>query len=332
MLIHNAKTGKYRQPEFDKIAENGTYTAVIDITEAGEYAVEMSLYDNCHKHIRQLTYPATNFYMYDLGINHFKVSPDIRYSDGIVHFDVDVFLEGDETSLSEVKQFGYYVKFANSIDYHQVKNLSSIFSSTPLTLDLDIERTGFFKMDYTSFTAEATDYYIGAYVVDDKGVIQHFDEQPLTGLVYNVKPNITFTSAQATGTSVIDTYDDGSVRYQTTYEFSCDVKGSLWIDHLLYTVSKGDVDNYWAPQYVNTDGNWSFSGFAEYTDATNYGSYFTIVLNNGSTMTSNNSLYLSCGGGGGSLTVSGSRSNSPSKVVEQRLEKGSSNYGSIQIK
>lgn len=330
----NKHTGKVEQTLELGNAKNGYHECTIDNLKGGYYIIEMKLYDDCHRatNLAVRTYPPLLIHMFDLSIDRFNVSPDVSYSNGIVHFDIDLFLKGNEASISDVKQFGYYVKFANAIDYHQVKNLSNIFSSTPLTFDLDIERDGFFKTNYSTFTAEATDYYVGAYVVDDKGAIQHFDEQQLTGLVYDIKPSITFTSAQATGTSIIDSYEDGSIRYQTQYEFSCDVKGSFWINHLLYTISAGDVNNYWDSQYVTSDGTWTFSGLAEYTDATNYGSFFTIVLNNGSTLTSNNSLYLSCGGGGGSLTVSGSRSNSRNKVVEQRLQVGGSNYGSILIK
>lgn len=67
-----------------------------------------------------------------------------------------------------MEQFGFYTRFANGTpDYRPVDELSSIFESTPLTYELNIEKERFFEenKDYSKFEAVATGYYIGAYVV-----------------------------------------------------------------------------------------------------------------------------------------------------------------------
>lgn len=132
------------------------------------------------------------FSMFELGIDHYTVAPDAEYSDGKVMFDVEVFLSGDSEELnkwiSSGVEFGYYVHYANAFDYKKVTNFSTIFSSTPLTYDLAIEREGFFEenIDYTSFKARSADYHIGAYAVVD-GKILTYDEQEME-LVYDEHP------------------------------------------------------------------------------------------------------------------------------------------------
>lgn len=132
------------------------------------------------------------FSMFELGIDHYTVAPDPEYSDGKVMFDVEVFLSGDSEELnkwiSSGVEFGYYVHYANAYDYKKVTNFSTIFASTPLTYDLDIEREGFFEenIDYASFEAKAVDYHIGAYAVVD-GKILTYDEQEME-LVYDGHP------------------------------------------------------------------------------------------------------------------------------------------------
>ena len=132
------------------------------------------------------------FSMFELGIDHYTVAPDAEYSDGKVMFDVEVFLSGDSEELnkwiSNGVEFGYYVHYANAYDYKKVTNFSTIFASTPLTYDLDIEREGFFEenIDYASFEAKAVDYHIGAYAVVD-GKILTYDEQEME-LIYDGHP------------------------------------------------------------------------------------------------------------------------------------------------
>lgn len=156
----------------------------------GRYTVEVYIQSTRYRFIEyRVMY---TFNMFELGIDHYTISPNPEYSNGKVHFDVEVFLSGDSEELnkwiSNGVEFGYYVHYANAYDYKKVTNFSTIFASTPLTYDLDIERKRFFEenIDYTSFEAKAVDYHIGAYAVVD-GKILTYDEQEME-LTYDGHP------------------------------------------------------------------------------------------------------------------------------------------------
>lgn len=158
----------------------------------GRYTVEIYVKSTKYKFIEyRVMY---TFSMFELGIDHYTVASDSKYSDGKVKFDVEVFLSGDSEELnkwiSNDVEFGYYVRHADVFDYKRVTNLSAIFTSTPFTCNLDVEREGFFEenIDYTSFEARAVDYTIGAYAVVD-GNILTFDEQEME-LVYDEHPEV----------------------------------------------------------------------------------------------------------------------------------------------
>ncbi len=158
----------------------------------GKYTVEFYIHSSKYYFI--LYDVKYTFSMFELGLDHYTVAPEPEYSGGKVKFDVEVFLSGDSEELnkwiSNGVEFGYYVHYANAFDYKKVTNFSAIFSTTPLTYNLDIEREGFFEenIDYTSFKARAVDYHIGAYAVVD-GKILTYDEQEME-LVYDEHPEV----------------------------------------------------------------------------------------------------------------------------------------------
>ena len=156
----------------------------------GRYTVEVYIQSTRYRFIEyRVMY---TFSMFKLSVDHYNIAPDADFSDGKVHFDVEVFLSGDSEELNKWIQngveFGYYIHYANAFDYKKVTNFSTIFTSTPLTYDLNIEREGFFEenIDYTSFKARTVDYHIGAYAVID-GNIQTYGEQDME-LVYDEQP------------------------------------------------------------------------------------------------------------------------------------------------
>ncbi len=170
------------------VAENGVFTKLIDISSPGDYSVEMSLYDECHKFIRQLTYPAAKFYMADLGIEKVEVR-DYYYADEMVTYDLSIFLSGDKESLYDTKEYGYYIRYRDSYDYQFTEvNLSTIFASTESTKSLAIAKN-LFEMDYSNFKAECTDYKVGAYVILKDGTLIFFDEQDIE-FIYDEHPEV----------------------------------------------------------------------------------------------------------------------------------------------
>lgn len=280
----------------------------------GKYTVELYVKSTKYELVEYRV--MHTFQVFDLKIEKCEIEENPLYANGAVNFKLNIFLDGDEAGFKDVQQFGYYIKYANAIDYKEVKNLSSIFESTPLTYELSIPRDGFSNetINYTTFEAKPSiDYYIGVYVVLKNGNIVHFDEEIIEELVYCKKPEIQFTSAHAKSTEVIETYDDGDVRYKTYYTFDCNINGCFWIDYIQYTISQSNVNNYWDPDYPKNDGDYTFNGWAEYTNSAVYNSYFTIYLTNGGTLSSENGLQLSCGGGSGSMSVTGGNTRSLSK-------------------
>lgn len=280
----------------------------------GKYVVELYVKSTKYEIVEYRVMHTFN--VFDLKVDKYEIEDNPIYKDGAVNFKMNIFLKGNEEYLKDIKQFGYYIKNQNYIDYIEVKNLSSIFELTEQTYELSIPRDGFSddSINYTTFEAKpSNDYYIGVYVVLKNGNIVHFDEEIIEELVYCKKPEIQFTSAHAKSTEVIETYDDGDVRYKTYYTFDCNINGCFWIDYIQYTISQSNVNNYWDPNYPKNDRDYTFNGWAEYTNSAVYNSYFTIYLTNGGTLSSENGLQLSCGGGSGSMSVTGGNTRSLSK-------------------
>jgi len=232
LLCQNLKTRKYKTIPLGNV-KNGSYKYNITDLDAGEYGVEMRLYDDCHRatNISVMTYPQVKTNVYDIGLNRVEVGTNPLFRDGYVNFDLDVYIDGSEDGLKNVREFGYFIKFANSIDYHKVEHMSYIFSSTPVTCSLPIEREGFFNLDCRNFKAEATDYYIGVYVVNTKGnEIKHFDEKKIEGLVYERKPEFLVTNINVTDRGPIN--DDSGRDSYMSYEMYFQTDGWLFFDEV----------------------------------------------------------------------------------------------------
>lgn len=187
MILNKGKT----PVDYQEVSvTNHSGSKVFSNLSMGKYTVEFYIHSSKYYFI--LYDVKYTFSMFELGIDHYTVAPEPEYSGGKVMFDVEVFLSGDSEELnkwiSNGVEFGYYVHYANAFDYKRVTNFSTIFTSTPLTYDLDIEREGFFEenIDYASFEARAVDYHIGAYAVVD-GKILTYDEQEME-LVYAEHP------------------------------------------------------------------------------------------------------------------------------------------------
>lgn len=174
-------------------SKNATGSRVWTGMSSGRYTVELTISSTKYGFIN---YTAMySFSMFDLNISNCVVETEPKYSDGKVNFHLDIQIEGDKTGFEEWSKlgfrFGYYIKYANVIDYRKVDYLSSIFESTPLTYDLSIPRDGFSDetINYTTFEAKPSiDYFIGVYTEND-GKLQTFDEQKLE-LIYNEQPEI----------------------------------------------------------------------------------------------------------------------------------------------
>lgn len=303
--LRNVKTGKY-YPRLYLDSKNGYENAVIANLEPGEYGIILHIRTKKYNW-EYTTYPEVKFSIFNLELDRYEIEDNPLYENGAVNFKMNIYLKGDEESLRDIQQFGYYIKYANAIDYKQVKNLSSIFESTPLTYELLIPRDGFSDetTNYTTFEAKpSVNYYIGVYVVLKNGNIVHFDEDIIDGLVYNREPSFTISNIVITDRGP---YSDGTGRDSyMSYTVDYTVDGGLFVSQI----------------YEKYGENWTSSGaeyiiFNEFDDNTthtrkgtiNYDSEntkaspisFFAILKNGSKHQFNQGMVFQ----GGTLSVNG---------------------------
>lgn len=197
--VSNMILSKGNNPvDYHKISPtNHSDSKVFTDLSSGEYMIEFYIHSSKYYFI--LYDVKYTFNIYELELEHYEIEDNPQYEDGAVNFKMNIYLKGNEDGLKDIQQFGYYTKYANVIpDYKEVKNLSSIFESTPLTYELLIPRDGFSDetINYTTFHAKPSiDYYIGVYVVLKNGEITHFDEQTIENLIYEEKPEVTTLDA-----------------------------------------------------------------------------------------------------------------------------------------
>ena len=265
------------------------------------------------------------FYIFELELERYEIKPDVKYANGKVTFDIDVFLKGDVNELNEWgkhgAQFGYYTRYANATpDYKRVEHLSSIFESTPLTYELSIDKDGFSNesMNYTTFEAKpANDYYIGAYVVLNNGDILHLDETSIDGLIYKTRPSIKFISANVTNTEILDIDEEnGKTKYASHYKFDCEVKGTFWFNNIQYQIYNGNVTNSWEGQTLYEDGIYTMNGiFTHYSSSSvAHTCYYQMFIHDGSTINSDNTLVFSGNPGSPYISIGGAPLNISTQV------------------
>lgn len=295
-------------------SKNGYGSIVIPYLPTDRYDAWLELRSTKYPSVGYKTEPRVTIYMFDLGIKDYTVKLSnynndssmylSSYRDDSVYFNIDLNLSGDEESLKNVMQYGYYVRYSNATEYHPLKNLSAV------NFNLPIHKYGFHK-NYTTFEAHAMgDYYIGTYVVLKNGNIVETSESALTGLIYNVKPRVFFTSAGIIGTETLEkNEEDNKIKYKTYYQFENKVEGSFWIKNIHKKFSNPSIQNYWTDEMVE-DYWYVCPDNLIYTNSCTTYLYYSIKLNNGTSLYSENSLFFTASGGKASISVTNSRSKS----------------------
>lgn len=287
--LRNVKTGKY-YPRLYLEPKNGYENAVIANLEPGEYGIILHIRTKKYNW-EYTTYPEVKFCIFNLELDRYEIEDDPQYKNGVVNFKLNIFLNGNEDGISkDIKEFGYYIQFANDIDYHKVEHLSDIFSSTPLTLELPIEREGFFERNTSTFEAVATEHYIGVYLVLNNGNIISYDHQEINGLKYTKKPYLTFTGANVINTTS-EEYDDGYIAYSTEHTISYNVEGAFWLDNLNFGLADGYSDGVGTIEIENGDGAYSGTYYLNYSNESP--SFYLYLLGNlyyGGSVVSSNKL------------------------------------------
>ena len=273
--VSNMILNKGRTPvDYQEVSvTNHSGSKVFANLSTGKYTVEFYIHSSKYYFI--LYDVKYTFNMFELGIDHYTISPNPEYSNGKVHFDVEVFLSGDSEELnnwiSNGVEFGYYVHYANAYDYKKVTNFSTIFAFTPLTYDLDIERKGFFEenIDYTSFEAKAVDYHIGAYAVVD-GKILTYDEQEME-LTYDGHPEANTgesSSVSETEATVKCEYEDCLFwNVLRGVEYSSDTK----TESFLLDATKEDGEYDFHLDCLTTNTTYNYRAYYEVNGVREYG-------------------------------------------------------------
>lgn len=306
--VSNMILSKGNNPvDYHKISPtNHSGSKVFTDLSSGEYMIEFYIHSSKYYFI--LYDVKYTFNIYELELEHYEIEDSPSYKNGAVNFKLNIFLDGDEAGFKDVQQFGYYIKYANAIDYKVVNNLSSIFESTPLTYELSIPRDGFSDetINYTTFEAKPSiDYYIGVYVVLKNGNIVCFDEEIIDGLVYNRKPSFTVSNIVVTERGP---YSE---------------EGSTWDSYMSYAVDYTVDGGLFVNQVYQKYGeNWSESGseyliFNDYNDKEKFTKKGTIYYSSKYTGVSPISFYAVLKNGnkhqfsqgmtfqGGSLSING---------------------------
>lgn len=257
---------------------------------AGTYEIYLTLMSNEYPIIRYITKPTVTFSIFDLNVEKYQVEDNPKYEDGAVRFNIDVYLSGDQNTLNEVKQFGYYTRFSKATpEYHPVSNLSSVFTYTQLRCELNINKERFFEenINYSTFEAKAVDYHIGTYVVLKNGKIVHLDEKPIEGLIYKRKPAFNISNIK-----IIEsvTYPVESYRNYTKYTVTFNVDGGLFVKELygIYEIGWEEAGTrYLTYNEYNDNKTFSIERIFYFYNGSNMFSaspiYFYATLENGST-------------------------------------------------
>ena len=306
--------------------ENNTYTMLLPIESYGSFFGRVYLLGDFGFGKNE----SFEFSAYHLELSKYEIEDSPLYENGAVNFNISVFLKGKEDGLKGIQQFGYYVKYANAIDYNEVKNLSSIFESTPLTYELSIPRDGFSDetTNYTTFEAKPSiDYYIGVYVVLKNGNIVHFDEKPIEGLVYDTKPSVKYLESNITGTEITSTEVDEEgeqiIHYKTMFQNKVSILGSFWIEYLEWQCEgegweKISGDNW----YIEKDGVYITTHFSTYTNRVNltHNVYFIVHLTNGSSRRCDNYLTESGSETITNVSIVGTRASVPPRYNTKHMQ------------
>lgn len=207
---------------FDECLEskNGYGSIVIPYLPTDRYDAWLELRSTKYPSIGYKTEPPVAIYMCDLGIKDYTVK-NSSYRNDTVYFNIDLNLAGDEESLKDVTQYGYYVRYSNATEYHPLKNLSAV------NFNLPIPKDGFFgyNMNYQTFEAKADGYLLGTYAVLKNGQIIETSQKYVVDLIYNHKPSFRVTSLTA---SITGNADEKHY-YPAKLKFKYTVDGVFWM-------------------------------------------------------------------------------------------------------
>lgn len=235
---------------------------------------------------------------YDLHVAKYEIDPNAKFENDSVIFNINVQLEGDQESLKECSEFGYYINCNNDIQYFNMSQMSSAYNQIGAIKEYSINGDLFNKIDYNSFVAEATGCKIGAYVVDQSGNHIQLDEKDLTGLIYDRKPSIKFDAISITGNTFYynETEDKDEVR--TSYSESYSMDGTFWMTGSVTSVgdtSLGRHESYKFEGLNLADESITLEGFGWGSPNETTVAYYEFELKNGQTKRSDNSVFFTYG-------------------------------------
>ena len=193
--------------------------------------------------------------------------------------------------------YGIYVYFDNHVS--QNENFYSVKENgnTEFYITLDIPKEDF-SCDYSKFIATCADKIVfKTYTIDGWGIKNFYDEQK-PQIVYDEKPNVTFTSVQVFSPNAYPHYnEDGEyiyTRYSTPFQYNFNVEGAFWINYVQSYCYGGNWTDIEGPVQIVNDGIYENPTSMGYDDSSdmNFSIAYHVYLNNGSEIKSTNSVIM----------------------------------------
>lgn len=289
-----------------KEATNGTHDVLVDNLKGGHYGFQVLLFPDLfigNDNKINLCNFRSNIAHLDIAPLYLKTIEQgyTSYADDYVTVSmkavVDYTSEQDKKILDYYDNYGIYVYFDNHVS--QNENFYSVKENgnTEFYITLDIPKEDF-SCDYSKFIATCADKIVfKTYTIDGWGIKNFYDEQK-PQIVYDEKPNVTFTSVQVFSPNAYPHYnEDGEyiyTRYSTPFQYNFNVEGAFWINYVQSYCYGGNWTDIEGPVQIVNDGIYENPTSMGYDDSSdmNFSIAYHVYLNNGSEIKSTNSVIM----------------------------------------
>ena len=215
-------------------------------------------------------------------------------TDGYHKVKFETSVKANVKYLNNVEEWGAYIIKEDGWYIYPAK--SNTIKEDWIDINFFIQRDDFDSRNYNTFSAQSK-VQIGVYkkIKDSSGEYYVRSTPQEFELNYNEKPSVKYVSSVITGTDIIsvETDENGNeiIHYKTYFQDEVAIKGSFWIDHLLWNCE----GNNWNPidshnWYISKDKTYSTTHSSTYTNHTNLEHivYYDVYLCDGSVRRSDN--------------------------------------------
>lgn len=228
------------------------------------------------------------------------------------------------SSLDNIEEWGIYVLNDDGTYSYKPSRFKAAMLEDEIKLIFNIIKEGFDEYNNELFIATKK-IRIGVYqkLKNLTGIYDYmsyfYSEPQEFELIYDEKPNITFTDVTVKETEVTGKIEDSDyVSYNTHYTFDCDIKGSFWFSTIQHQIiSSSGWINHWNKQKITNDDSYSFHGYLNYHSGADMSltMFYQMYLINGTTVNSTNSLVVGGVPGNPTITLGGAPNTSQVRTM-----------------